>query len=66
MFDVASLNPLAIAVAAVVSAALGAAWYSPLLFGPRWMAELGKTQDQLGYRALYLVLMGAICGGWRG
>jgi hypothetical protein len=46
--DLSSLNPLAILAAAAISAALGAAWYSPLLFGPAWMKALGKTQDQLG------------------
>lgn len=42
------LNPLAIAVAAMLSAALGAAWYSPLLFGKAWVAATGKSEDQLG------------------
>ena len=107
MLDVTSLNPFAIGVATLVGAALGAAWYSPVMFGEAWIRALGKPRDQLGapgpamlgagiggllglgivgmtmlsdslfsgwgwplyliqvgYRAIYLVLMGAICGGW--
>ncbi len=134
MFDLAGVNFAAVGVAALVGVVLGAAWYSPLLFGPAWMAALGKAQEelgspaaamggsivscgvaavsvalvvaatgagtalagagvgallglgvvamtmlsdslfsgwgwplyfiQMGYRALYLILMGAICGGW--
>jgi hypothetical protein len=42
-FDV---NWLAVLVAAVVSFAIGAAWYMAL--GQQWMASLGKTREQLG------------------
>ncbi|MEM7411210.1 MAG: DUF1761 domain-containing protein [Myxococcota bacterium] len=129
------LEPVAIVIGAVVSSALGAAWYSPALFGPAWIRELGLNEEdlapdavamvgsivscfvaataidflvgstgasgwieglgvgalvglgivamtmlsdalfsgwsrklyaiQLGYRALYLVLMGALSGAWR-
>ena len=48
MPDPGSLNPLAILVAAFVSAALGAAWYSPLLLGKQWIAATGKTEEELG------------------
>lgn len=134
MPDLASLDFLAIVVAGLLSGALGGLWYSGALFGPAWMAALGKTEEELelgrtelggsiascvvaafavellttacgadtalrgaglgallglgivamtmlsdalfsgwgaalyfiqvGYRATYLVLMGAICGGW--
>ena len=130
------MNPAAILVAALVSAALGAAWYAPPVLGRAWLAALGKSEAelgpqgpallgsvvsclvaatavdfllaatgtqglvggvgvglvlglgmvamtmlsdslfsgwgwrlyfiQMGYRAIYLVLMGAICGAWRG
>ena len=134
MFDLSSLNPFAVGVAALVGVVLGAAWYAPPLLGNAWMQALGKPQEelgspaasiggsalsclvaatavallvqavgargaaagagvgallglgivamtmlsdslfsgwgwrlyfiQMGYRAAYLVLMGAICGGW--
>ncbi len=28
--------------------ALGALWYSPILFGKAWMEALGKTEEELG------------------
>lgn len=129
-----SLDLLAIPTAGLVSGALGGLWYSPKMFGPAWMAALGKSEAELqlgggamagsivsclvaaaaveflvtacgvdtalggagigallgvgvvamtmlsdslfsgwgwklyfiqvGYRATYLVIMGAICGGW--
>ena len=42
------MNIFAVLVGAVASMALGALWYSPLLFGNAWMAAIGKTHDQLG------------------
>jgi len=135
VLDFNSLNVFAVLVAALVSTMLGGLWYSPVLFGPAWLAEIGKSADdlgpagaaiagsafsclvaatavdllcaatgtaglipgatlglvlglgivamtmlsdalfsgwspklyliQLGYRATYLVIMGAICGVWR-
>jgi len=40
-----NLNWLAIVVAAVSAFALGAIWYSPLLFAKRWMKETGITEE---------------------
>ena len=48
MFDFSQLNYLAIAVAIISTYALGALWYSPIGFAKQWMAEIGKTEDQLG------------------
>ena len=42
------VNYLAVAVAAVVALIIGFIWYSPRVFGSRWMAYLGTTQAQLG------------------
>lgn len=42
------LDYIAMAAATLVSMLLGALWYSPLLFGNRWMACLGKTKETLG------------------
>ncbi len=47
MFDLSNLHPLAILISTVVAGGLGAAWYSPALFGPAWMAELGETEETL-------------------
>jgi hypothetical protein len=41
-----NLNWLAIIVAAISAFVLGSLWYSPLLFGKRWMKETGITPDQ--------------------
>jgi hypothetical protein len=40
-----NLNWLAILVAAVSAFALGALWYSPLMFVKRWMKESGVTEE---------------------
>ena len=42
-----SLSILGIALGTVAHAAVGAIWYSKLLFIDRWMAALGKTVDQM-------------------
>ena len=42
------VNYLAVIVAAIVAMVIGFAWYSPQVFGNRWMAYLGTTQAQLG------------------
>lgn len=43
----ASVNNVAVVAAAVVSMVVGAAWYSPLLFGKLWMKLSGMTEKQL-------------------
>lgn len=45
-----SLNYLAILAATVSTFLLGGLWYSPLLFGPAWMKEMGFTADELKAR----------------
>jgi hypothetical protein len=40
-------NYLAILVSAIVYFALGAVWYSPLLFQKAWVANVGRTDEQL-------------------
>ena len=51
------LNYLAIFVAALIPMALGALWYSPLLFARPWMRAVGKTEEDVrgGARIGYLV-----------
>ena len=40
-----NLNWLAVIVAAVSAFALGAIWYSPVMFSRRWMKESGVTEE---------------------
>ncbi len=42
-----SINYLAVFVAAIAYMALGALWYSPVLFGRAWMRLIGKSQEQI-------------------
>jgi cellulose synthase/poly-beta-1,6-N-acetylglucosamine synthase-like glycosyltransferase len=42
-----AVNYLAVLVAAVVSMALGFAWYSPAVLGKQWMKEKGYTPEGL-------------------
>ena len=41
------INLLAVLVATIVFFALGALWYSPLLFAKPFMAAMGKTPEEL-------------------
>ncbi len=41
------INFLAVIVSAIVYMILGALWYSPPLFGKRWMRAIGKTEEQV-------------------
>ena len=45
MFE--DVNVLAVAVGAVLAFALGALWYSPVLFAKPWMAGHGYTADKV-------------------
>lgn len=42
-----NVNYLAVLVAAIAYMALGALWYSPVLFGNAWMRGIGKTKEQV-------------------
>ena len=42
-----TINYLAVLVAAVVTFVIGGIWYSRALFGPRWMAAVGKRKEEL-------------------
>ena len=46
--EVYGVNLLAVLLATIVGMALGALWYSPILFGNKWMQCIGKTQETLG------------------
>jgi Protein of unknown function (DUF1761) len=41
------VNYLAVLVSGIVIFVLGGLWYSPVLFAKRWVALMGKTEEQL-------------------
>ncbi len=57
-----SINVAAVVVAALINMAIGALWYSPLLFAKPWMKAVGKKAEELGKPSpAYLVsLLGAL------
>ena len=60
------INWLAIIVAAVMSMAIGALWYSPTLFGRQWAKLLSKKVGDMGdSKAGYMVTaLGALIQAW--
>lgn len=56
------INYVAVVVAALFSMAIGALWYSPLLFRKTWLKSLGKKLDDFGKPspAYMLMLFGAL------
>lgn len=48
----ASIDYPAVVAAAVATFAVGGTWYSPLLFGRRWQALVGKSDAELAEGAL--------------
>jgi len=55
-------NYLAIIVSALVYFVIGAIWYSPLLFAKPWMANVGRSEEQLksGSKIVYLYTLVAL------
>jgi hypothetical protein len=47
MENLADINYLAVITAAIAAFALGALWYSPILFAKAWQKELGFTEADL-------------------
>jgi hypothetical protein len=45
--ELSNINFLALLVAAVASFALGALWYSPVLFSKAWQKEVGLSDESL-------------------
>ena len=45
--DFSSVNWIAVFVAAGAAFALGAVWYGPLLFGKRWQALVGLSDEDI-------------------
>lgn len=44
---ISQINWLAVALAFVLSMAIGFVWYLPAVLGTRWMAAIGKTEEDL-------------------
>jgi len=45
--DISHINWLAVLLAFVASMVIGFVWYLPAVLGNRWMAAIGKTEDDL-------------------
>ena len=58
--DFNHINYLAVLVAGVASFALGAIWYSPVMFAKRWQNELGFTDEYLRQANMPLVMGGSL------
>jgi len=43
-----NISLLGAVVGAAAAMAIGALWYSPVLFGNRWQALIGKSPDEMG------------------
>ena len=54
-----NINIWAVLVSAVAFWALGALWYSPVLFGKRWQKEVGMTDEELGKSNMALIFGGS-------
>src|SRR5947209_4346317 len=56
-----SINYLALVVAAIARFVFGWIWYSPLLFGKRWMSLTNCSPDQMKSRMPMLAPVDLIC-----
>ena len=54
-----NVNWLAVIVGAVASFALGALWYSPKIFGKKWMEGVGLTPEDTKMGASPMIAQGA-------
>lgn len=53
------VNLLAVVAAAVSAFILGGLWYSPALFGGKWMALIGKSEDEMKSGSMARIFGGA-------
>jgi len=53
------VNLLAVVAAAVSAFVLGGLWYSPALFGGKWMALIGKSEDEMKSGSMARIFGGA-------
>jgi hypothetical protein len=68
--ELGDLNFIAIIVSVIVVQAVGAAWYSPVLFSKAWMTEVGLTAEQLQVRGarkatpFIVAILGSLIAAW--
>ena len=53
--EIFGLEAVGILAATVIGMAVGALWYSPMLFGNQWMQSIGKTPETLGSSTLPMI-----------
>ncbi len=53
------VNYIAVGVATAAAFVLGGLWYSPVLFGNRWAALSGQSEEQLKSGSMALIFAGA-------
>lgn len=58
--EVADINLVAVLVASLAYFAVGAVWYSPVLFSKQWMKELGKKEKDLKDGAPAAMIVGML------
>jgi hypothetical protein len=54
-FVLSQVNWLSVVVATLVSFVIGSLWYSPLLFGKIWQAELKLSDEEIGKANMPLI-----------
>jgi hypothetical protein len=68
--DLGELNYIAIIVSVVATQVLGTLWYSNLLFGKTWRAEIGMTAEQWQARSsqaragYIMAILGSLIAAW--
>jgi hypothetical protein len=55
-----NLNVVGAVAGAVAAMAIGSLWYSPWLFGGRWQALIGRTDEELGSPVAALAIAGVM------
>ena len=51
-----NVNLLGAVIGAAAAMGIGALWYSPLLFGNRWQALIGRSPEELGTPVVSMVI----------
>lgn len=51
-----NVNLLGAVAGAAAAMAIGALWYSPMLFGNRWQALIGKAPEEMGSPVVSMVI----------
>jgi len=63
MMNLPELNIIAILIAAAIEVVMGALWFNaPFAFNQQWLADIGKTAEQVAEDASPLSILAAIMG----